>query len=151
MMKAIFAKHVKEGDVILIPGGKRISVAYTDQRGATVRVGTADGQADFGEYDIIGLGHRPWPEEKTNSDMLQAIAAAVFEVYSLRGYTIGLTATQRTAPEFQRAVDKLREAIQAYELGKSSDMAQSVPSKRQQPEGREGYGVKGVGTVWTPK
>ncbi len=138
MIKAIFARDIMPGDVIDLNNKTRVTVrgTLTGEHVAEAEIfihvfTEPSGQQHlFRPGSIIGLVHRPWLEGKTNSDMLQAIATAAFEVHSLRGYTIGLTAIQRTPPELQKAIDKLREAIEAYELGKKPLHSEYLFSKR---------------------
>src|ERR1051326_1244732 len=107
MLRAIFAKHVKEGDEILAPGGVRISVAWTDQRGTTICIAGKDGRrSDFYEYELVGLGHRP----SEDSEELLDKAVKLAEEFALK--------RTHSRQDADATATALRETLEAYELGK---------------------------------
>lgn len=122
MLKAIFAKHVKPGDKILVSGGDRLSVNDVELWGSRVRMTThdADGFAGccfFNEYDLVGLGHRPYPNGKTECDMKDDVDSAI------TSYRLGLV----PVAQGRKAI---LEALAAYELGRPEAAEESKPKKR---------------------
>ena len=102
MLKAIFAKHIQAGYRVMLSGGRTlITVASVETVDSHVRLylGEKDGWfITLREYDIVGLGHKPWPLGKTEQNMSDAAYAAI---------------------HVRAPLSRIREAIEEYELGKS--------------------------------
>lgn len=115
MLKAIFAKHVRAGDVVLISGGARAEVEWVELCGAEVTLKMTDGRKlRLKEYDIVGLGRRPLPEWKTEKYMQATIVSAAENVVAIiRGHTI-----QDHLTDHGPTITALREVIEEYELGR---------------------------------
>ncbi len=109
MLKAIFAKHVWSGDSILLSGGERVEIDRIEP-GTMTFILKGGRRLTLHEYDIVGLGHRPWPERKTEEDMRAPI---IF----FANLVCALHRTELTA-SLDKAASDLREAIEDYELGK---------------------------------
>ncbi|MDP2647914.1 MAG: hypothetical protein Q8P35_01585 [Candidatus Yanofskybacteria bacterium] len=128
MMKAIFIKDVRAGDILLLPHRGRMEVARvtndhcfaaTHLNWSLIQLVYTDGTDSLQDGDDTAiLVHHPYPEGKTNRDMLGSIAVLAHEVHTLRGYAVGIEATRSTAPELERAIHNLQGTIEAYELGK---------------------------------
>ena len=110
MMKAICFEDVRPGDVVCRKVGRSCTVgALSIEQDPYIQLFTREEGFVMGRPgELIGLLHRPWPEGKTEGDMWREVMVLVSDLYgqnlpSLRA--LGL-ATQ------------LREAIEAYELGK---------------------------------
>ena len=67
------------------------------------------------------LVYRPWPEGMTEPDMLAHIALRAHDVHMRRGYTAS-AARKEWRDSLKRAVTRLLEAIEAYELGKPQEV-----------------------------
>ncbi|MCC6934178.1 MAG: hypothetical protein IT406_00570 [Candidatus Yanofskybacteria bacterium] len=115
MLKVIFAKDVRAGDSVLISGGARVEVEWVELCGADVTLKAPDGcRFHLKEYDIVGLGRRPWPEWKTERYMQATIVSAAENVAAIiRGHTI-----QDHLTDPGPAITALRGAIEEYELGR---------------------------------
>ncbi len=136
MMKAICFKDVLPGDVVCKEVGRTRQVgAVSAERDPYVELFFREGGFTKGRpEELIGLVHRPWPEGKTKEQMLAELRlAAAFFAEKGMGWV------------------PLREALEAYELGKPLAEVPTPQPEVKQPEGSEGYGVRGVGTVWTPR
>lgn len=83
----------------------------------------------YGHPDqIIGLLYRPWPEGKTEMDMLRNISFQAFWTYELKvkmnePWVHGGELPKKASPELDEAITKLHELIEVYELGKPLDKA----------------------------
>ncbi|MCC6405345.1 MAG: hypothetical protein IT405_03085 [Candidatus Yanofskybacteria bacterium] len=110
MLKAIFAKHVRAGDSVLISGGARAEVEWVELCGTEVTLKTTDGRKlRLKEYDIVGLGRRPLPEWRTADECRKRI-----ELLARTTMSIGAL----SQAEFNNHIEHLRTAIDEYELGK---------------------------------
>lgn len=121
MPKAIFAKDVEVGDVVLLyEGEKPFAVErmekYEDAHGVTIHGGIR--HVTLAPGSIIILRHRPWPEGKTRGDTLYALAVAAEDVYRLKGYISASDKDSAISSYLEDAIGRLIQAIEAYELGK---------------------------------
>lgn len=138
MLKAIFAKHVLSGDIVLVSGGSRITVKLVELIGDSVHLYAAEGGIRvLREYDIVGLGHRASP--KSEGQRWNSVINHAREVVERMG-------TEKVGrPNFvEREVAWLSEAIEEYELGLESTQ-QSAPDDDMDPRVDESCGFLGGG------
>jgi len=165
MPKAIFAKHVKAirfdevrvGDIVGHFADRpvevtRLSVVTQDEARITRMDFPGNIRLHFGDNAyisdspdrLIGLLGRPCPEGKTEADMLHAVEAAMRGVTRVGtlppGKTFDLTIHQCRIEldpfRDEGALRAVREAIEAYELGKPEEPAKSEPEPENCYEGR---------------
>jgi preprotein translocase subunit YajC len=115
MLKAIFAKHVKKGDEIFISGGRRVTVLDVEELGSTVRLHIGGGYLNCAEYEIVGLGHRPYAKGKTEEDMQESVMHCVRSVDRIPFGRSGIEPVKIT---LRREIEVLGKIIEEYELGK---------------------------------
>ncbi len=119
MLKAIFAKHVQEGDIILLSGGERVTVLVTGRHGPPVSVDLLTkekGSVLLRDYDLVGLGHRPLPRAIAKSDALGAVIGRAGDVLSCSRGELGYTR------DIAKHIADLLAAIETYELSKPPEV-----------------------------
>jgi len=83
----------------------------------------AEGSETLLADQLCILLHRPWPEGKTEQDMLEEVIS----------HAASLVAVQDLPELFSRALDELHNAIDAFKLGLPFDSAQGKPPDPVQP------------------
>ncbi len=141
MVKAICFKDVKCGDVVQLSGdgpSHTVTRAYPERVDGSGRIVLVDDGADWvtqGRPDqFIGLLHRPWQERQqknigTDAYLRFKIALAAHRVAVV--FNI-IEEGQAHWTDGEEAITRLREVIEAYELGKPFDSAQGKPSKSEE-------------------
>ena len=116
-MKAIVATEIRAGDtvrirekVVLAVQATELKNTFTYEYHPKVRIIPRLGESVEVDADaIVELLRRPWPEGENESDMLDLVERLT-ERFSL--------ARELSQQDVQKVATALREAIEAYELGK---------------------------------
>ncbi len=102
--------EVQRGDVVMAEAGRACKVKELPRE---VSTGEAcmeyelPGIVTGSQNRIVGLIHRPWPEGKTEEDMINDVLVAMIS-----------TGATRSREDFKQKLPALREAIEAWELSK---------------------------------
>lgn len=131
-VKMIRFRDVRPGDVICKEAHQPREVgAVSKEQDPYVDLFIRDGGLIMGRpEEIIGLIHRPWPDGKTEQDMLKAIFSIIKKIP-----TVSYGAPKQLFEEFWSTAlimctPELGEAIDAYELGKPQEPDPMIPIGR---------------------
>jgi hypothetical protein len=126
----IYARDVRLGDVIQFDARNLITVRAREVRGEKypeIVITDQNGvQSGFDAAHPLVLLRRPWPKGKTGRDILAAVEAcahrflvAIGEARAISEGQVGIEHDHRENP--QDVLTELREAIEAYELGRPEE------------------------------
>jgi hypothetical protein len=128
MLKAIFAKHLKSGDGILLSGGERVAVQEAEHFCGVVRLRSDKGERIFKEYDLVGLIHRPRLQDTGDVHARLALTDTLANIVN-RALAI-------RKPMNPQEIREAHEALEAYELGESVEPPRPEPEPENCYEGR---------------
>lgn len=122
-MRVVPLSDVRVGDEIAFAPGaisfKLLSVAKKD---GLVELRFGENPFDsFPETRRVILVRRPWPSGKTEEDALKAVGVAMQRIMMIRRID-GSIAWESYLPELRKGLDAVREAIEAYDLGKPPEV-----------------------------
>lgn len=129
-MKSIPARDVRNGDVITsndLHHPRGYEVVSVSDRGALIRFKDNHGcEPQIGSTKFVTLLHRPWPEGKTEEDMLNLLGA----VSGTLAVEIQKQASSDRTFRVTTLIEGVRRILDAYELGKPFDQDKLCQSGR---------------------